>query len=300
MNPRIRYEHVFTNYIEHKTGTNEYVYEFPEHWLSFQGKKEIGLRDITVKPAARDLRMSNMYFKNSKCLVNIGFSVSLGQNEDMTVLNEKLKKDIKTKYIEYKDEIDNLRLSTPNTTIEFGINDYIIQYEHANNEFWIKVLKNDPNNVSYLHFEIADKYMSDDLKAVLGIDDIVFNKIARLQSVGNQNIDRTEFNTFMKEYPNVIVDFISNDVNETKIKGIGIKKVWNREQLFIASTLSTLAEDKFLTLSNIEHNPLKCYEIRGYNTTFSIFLYDSTHKNMVEIPNDQRDLLLVEMLISAI
>ena len=54
MNPQIIYEHVFTNYIEHKAGTNEYVYEFPEHWINYTGKKEIGLRSITVKSAARD------------------------------------------------------------------------------------------------------------------------------------------------------------------------------------------------------------------------------------------------------
>ena len=295
MNPQIIYEHVFTKYIEHKEGTNEYVYNFPEHCINYTAtKKEIGLRSITVKSAARDLRMSNMYFKNSNCLVNIGFSVSLGQNEDMTVLNEKLKKDIKTKYIEYKDEIDNIRLTTPNTTIDFGINDYTIQYEHSKNELWIKILKNDPNNISYIHFEVADTYMSTDLKGVLGIDDEVFNKIAKLQA---DEITKEAFNTFISQHPNVVVDFVSDE--ETKIKGIGFKNIWNREQLFITSTLSTLAEDKFLTLSNIEHNPLKWYELSGYKPTFSLFLYDSTQKNSVEIPNDQRDLILVEMLICA-
>ena len=296
VHPQINNEHVFTNYIDHKPGSNEYKYEFPEHWRSYMSKsqKKIGLCSITVKNAARDLRLRNIYFRNSNLLVNIGASISLSSNDDMSAENEKFKEAIKTKYIEYKDEIENIRLTEPNTTCELGINDYTYEYVHSNNEFQIKVLKNDPTDQCYLYFTDADLYMSDDLKSVLGIDDTLFKNIALLQK---GSISATEFNEYLNQHPNIEISHVENSVD--KIQNIVFKNVWNRETLFITSTLSTLSEEKFLTLSNVKHNPLKWYDINGYTTTFSIFMYDASRKNSVELPNDRLDLILVEMLIYA-
>jgi len=294
--PQINYEHVFTNYIDHKPGSNEYRYEFPEHWMSYNGKKRIGLRSITVKNAARDLRLRNIYFKNSKLLINIGASISLSSNDDMSAANEKFKEAIKNKYIEYKDEIENVRLSEPNTPCELGINDYTYEYVHSTNEFQIKVLKNDPADPCYLYFTDADSYMSDDLKSVLGIDDTLFKKIALMQK---KEIVLSEFDNYLSTLPNVnVVYSIDADIN-VKIQSISFKNVWNRETLFITSTLSTLSEEKFLTLSNVKHYPLKWYDINGFTTTFSIFTYEASRKNSVELPNDRLDLILVEMLMCA-
>ena len=296
MKPQIAYEHVFTNYIGHKQGTNEYVYAFPEHWNTYTGDKEINLRSITVKCAARDLKMQNIYYKNDLCYVNIGLSLSLASNDDMSAANEKFKDAIRTKYLEYKDEIENIRLEEPTTRNDFGINDYVIEYEHSTNTFWIKIIKNDSDHVTYLEFVEADYYMSDDFLNMLGVKNEMFKKIAQMQS---SSITREAFDAYMNDYSNVILKYTSNDANETQIKAIGFKNVWNRNTLFITSTLSTLAEDKFFTLSNVVHNPLKRYTINGYVTTFSIFIYDASRKNSVEIPNDKMDLVLIEMLMCA-
>ena len=163
-------------------------------------------------------------------------------------------------------------------------------------KFWIKVLKNDDDFPCYLHIEKAEEYFSDDLKSILNVNNDLFALISRLC---NNEITRSTFDEYINLYPNVIIRFNSNDPNETKITGIGFKNVWNRETLFIASTISTLAEDKFLTLSNVEHNPLKYYDITGYPSTFSLYLFDASKKNSVEIPNDRKDLMLVEMLVCA-
>ena len=295
--PQIFYEHVFSNYIEHKPNTNEYVYKYPEHWNTYKGKKEIGLRSVIVKNASRDLKLKNIYFRsNAPVNVNISFSISLSSNDDMSAANEKFKKAIKTKYIEYKDEMENIRLTEPTAKNNFGIDDYSIEYLHSTNEFWIKVLKNDEDFPCYLHIEKAEEYFSEDLKSILNVNNDLFALISRLC---NNEITRSTFDEYINLYPNVIIRFNSDDPNETKITGIGFKNVWNRETLFIASTISTLAEDKFLTLSNVEHNPLKYYDITGYPSTFSLYLFDASKKNSVEIPNDRKDLMLVEMLVCA-
>ena len=295
--PQIFYEHVFNNYIEHKPNTNEYVYKYPEHWNTYKGKKEIGLRSVIVKNASRDLKLKHLFFRsNVPVNVNIGFSISLSSNDDMSAANEKFKKAIKTKYIEYKDEMDNIRLTNPTAKNNFGIDDYCIEYLHATNEFWIKVLKNDSEFPCYLYVEKANEYMSEDLKSILNVEDELFAFISMLC---NNEITRSTFDEYIRAYPNVIIRFNSDNPDDTKITGIGFKKVWNRETLFISSSISTLAEDKFLTLSNVEHNPLKYYDITGYPSTFSLYLYDASKKNNVEIPNDRKDLMLVEMLVCA-
>lgn len=291
VNPQICYEHVFTNYIEHKAGSNEYKYAFPEHFNSFTGKKEIGLRSITVKCAARNLKLQNIYYKNDKVLVNIDTSISLSSSDDMSAANDKFKEAIKTRYIEYKDEIENARITSPSTLSELGINDYIFEYNFVDNEFWIKILN---KNESTLYFPVADSYMNSDFQSVLEVEDLLFVNIAKLQC---GDMTRSAFDSYNSAHPNVIIKFVSDAVNETKIKGIGFKNVWNRNALFITSTLSTLTEDKFFTLSNVTHNPLKFYDVNGYSQSFSIFIFDANKKKNVEIPNDQRDLLLVEMLI---
>ena len=292
--PQINYEHVFTNYIDHKPGSNEYKYEFPEHWRSYTGRKRIGLRSITVKNAARDLRLRNIYFKNSRLTVNIGASISLSSNDDMSAANEKFKEAVKTKYIEYKDEIENVRITEPETLCVLGINDYTYEYVHSTNEFRIKVLKNDPDDPCYLYFADADSYASDDLLNILGVGDVLFKNIALFQK---GSLTEAGFNEYLNQHPNVEVSYVKENI--VKIQSIVFKNVWNRETLFITSTLSTLSEEKFLTLSNVKHYPLKWYDINGYTMTFSIFTYDASRKNSVEIPNDRLDLILVEMLMYA-
>ena len=297
MEPHIVYEHVFCNPIDHRAHSNEYIYKFPEHFSNSRGRKEIGLRSVTIKNASRDLKLQHIFFKSDAPVnVNISFSVSLSSNDNMSDANNKFKKAIKTKYIEYKDEIENIRLSNPNTPNHFGINDYTIEYVHSSNEFWIKVLKQDSEHPCYINVSKADTYMSDDLKSILDIDDELFSKIALMQS---GELSRAQLNDYLATHTNVILRYNSNDANDTKLTGIGFTNVWNRDTIYITSTLSTLAEDKYLTLSNIEHSPLKYYDLTSYASTFSLYLYDADKKNNVELPRDNKDLMLIEMIVCA-
>ena len=82
-----------------QSNTNEYVYKYPEHWNTYKGKKEIGLRSVIVKNASRDLKLKNIYFRsNAPVNVNISFSISLSSNDDMSAANDKFKKAIKDKH----------------------------------------------------------------------------------------------------------------------------------------------------------------------------------------------------------
>lgn len=46
-----------------------------------------------------------------------------------------------------------------------------------------------------------------------------------------------------------------------------------------------------------EHKPLKYYDVKGFTQTFSIFLYDANKRNNVEIINDGKDVIIIELII---
>ncbi len=294
---QICYEHVFTNYIEHTNGTNEYKYNFPEHWLQFISKtNEIGLRSIKIQRSSRDIKLGNIYVKrDDELLLNVGTSISLSSNDDMTRYNDKLVNEIYTRYQVYKDEIDNARIDEPTVKSYLTLNDYTMEYLHSTNVFWIKVTKSDDE--TYLHVAAADSYSNDDFKNVMNIsDDSLFENIAALQ---NGTMERPTFDEFISSLGNVSIVFCTDSATETKIKAIGFSNVWNRDSIFISSSLSTLAEDKFMTISNVEYATLKWYEVNGYVSKFTIYLYDASRKNAVQLPTDGNDLILIEMLLIA-
>lgn len=301
--PKLCYEHVFTKYENHKPGSNEYVYNFPEQFNSFVGTKQVALRSITVSRSSRTLRLRNVYFKNSDVFVNLDTSVTLSSNDNMGIANDKFLAAARERYYEYRDEVYNARVTDPTEKIHFGINDYIYEYDYATNTFWLKILKgmgSATTGPSYFDFGFdnapADEYASADFQAVMGIDDQLFKNMALLNH-DKAKMNRDIFDAYLRKHPNVIVKFVNESVSETRIKAIGFKNVWNRDTLFVASTLSTGTEDKFMTLSNVRHQPPKYYEVSGYSQTFSLLLYDACKNNSVEFPNDGRDIIIVEMII---
>ena len=288
---QIYYEHTFTNVSHHDVGSNTYTFDYPKHWLEFPStQRGLAIRSITINAAARDIGFTNIYLRNTSNTLSLSIdtNISLSYGEDMGVFNERMKNAKMMLYREYKDELgDSKPLFMPR--------DYDIMYNFAKNEltFTVRYMKND---TMYLYFDDGEYYTTDDFKQIVGIpDDMLFINLHRLQST---EMTHEDFNTFMKTLPNVSVTFAEGD-NDIKVKAITFKNVWCRGSLLIASSLSTLSENKFLAISNTILTPPKYYDINGYKTSFTISLYDTAKMNPVELPSDARDLMIIECIAVA-
>ena len=78
---------------------------------------------------------------------------------------------------------------------------------------------------------------------------------------------------------------------------ITFHNVWNRDRLYIASSLVDMAENEYLGVSNYSYNPPKRYAKNNGDTKFNIDLYDMT-LNPVELPNDKQDTIIIEAILS--
>lgn len=282
---QICYEHAFMNCIDHKPGTNKYTYQYPDHWIQYPGRlHSVAVRSVTVKPAARDIGFQNIFLRSntegSDLQVGLNSNFVLSYGEDMNQFNERMKEEIKDLY-------DNYRIEINNANSEWRPTDFRIFYKYSKNELVFQV-----TNDTHYFFCIDDNadavYTSQDFKSLVGIqDDQVFINIARYQSTAE-----SEF----KAVPGVDVRFRGDT---TQVTAIIFKNVWNRSQLIVNSSFSSLAEQHFLALSNIINPVPKYFEINGFKTDFSVFLYDACLKNPVELPLDGKDLIIIELLLVA-
>ena len=295
---QIYYEHTITNY-EHQEGTNEYVFNFPDHWIQYQSKQHlVALRKVNILPATRDFYIHNLQLRinnNENFKIDLSMRLYLGSNEDMGILNDKLNKAIYNIYKEYSEEVSEARITTPGTPKYLGVRDYTIFYTQTNNALIFHILSTGIDNPFYFKFlSNQDEYTSDDFKFMVGIpNDDLFKNLGKYQS---NDITKETLNTFLKTLPNVEVKF---NGNSNMITDIIFKNVWNRNNLIIGSTLSSLSENRYLTMSNTQHNPPKVYEINGYNTKFSLFMYDPGSGDEREIPRDGKDIITIEIILIA-
>jgi hypothetical protein len=300
---QIYYEHTFTNY-EHTNGTNEYSFKYPDHWIQYPSQQHLAaLRSITIEPSAREITFNNIKLKrddlqnNSLLELNLNMSIPLAYGDDMNVLNSKIREQIDYKYTEYKNEVNEARVSTPNTPSYLGCNDYTFCYDQSSNCFVMKILtKAGISNPYYFYFQdFADQaeYTSSDFKAIVGIkDDSLFVAISKYQ---NAVMTKTELLSFVSHnFPTIKLGW-----NDALITEVIFTNVWNRSRLLVSSSLSTLSENRFLTLTNTYHNPPKLYDVKGYNGKFSIYLYNASSKAEIELPKDGADSIVIEMILIA-
>ena len=285
---QICYEHAFNTFHEHKEGTNEYIYKFPDHWTQYPGSLHaLSLRSVNVHPAARDIGFAYIYLKSneedSKLDLDLFTNFTLAYDEDMNKFNDRMKAEIRDLYDNYKYE----------SGTEWRPTDFGIFYKYSTNELVFKI--NDSNH--YFAFTNSDdeaSYTSTDLKNMIGIkSDALFVKIAKYQ---NLEITYEELTTYLKTVPQFEIKFRDSTKEVIEFK---FKNVWNRGTLTINSTLSTLAEYNFLALSNVLYPVPKYYELNGFTTEFSISLFDACLKIPVELPADNRDLVIIEMILVA-
>ena len=312
---QIYYEHTITNY-EHQEGTNEYVFNFPDHWIQYPSKQHlVALRSINILPATRDFFIKNIQLKRdgiNAFSVDLSMRLYLSCSEDMGVLNDKLNKAIYNIYKEYSEEVNEARISSPGTHKYLSVRDYTIFYTQTDNSLIFRILSTGIDNPFYFKFLVGEnddieaastrgflrgtqeEYTSDDFKYMVGIpNDDIFKNLAKYQ---NNAITKEDLNTFLRTLPNVEVRF---NGESKMITDIIFKNVWNRNNLIISSTLSSLSENRYLTMSNTRHNPPKVYEINGYNTRFSIFLFDPGNQEQRELPTDSKDIITIEIILIA-
>ena len=299
---QIYYEHTLTNY-DHSNGTNEYIFNYPDHWIQYPSKQHIvALRAVSITPAARDFFIHDIKLRRNGIdkeifEVDISSRIYLGCDEDMGKLNNKLSSCIYDAYREYKDEIQEARISSTETKSYLGCRDYTMFYVQSDNSFVFRILSTNIENPFYFFFNEATSYTSDDFKYMVGLkDDNLFKYLSMFQG---GHITKTELNQYLKTLPNVEIKFMTSNDSDTRITDMIFKNVWNRSNLIVGSTLSSLSENRYLTLSNISHNPPKMYDINGYNSKFAIYLHDPSSKQDIELPIDRKDIITVETILIA-
>lgn len=283
---KVYYEHCFTRSSLHRAGTNTYEFKFPDYWTNFNGQRALALRRLLIQPSARDISVSNMYLKKTGAGLNqnIGFNISLALGDDMNVFNDKLVQQIKLMTDEYSDEhTDNV----------FGTRDFEVKYNYSNGQLIFNILTVDTSDPYY--FSFSDGFeTSADLKAIIDLSsDDVFKVITKYM---NGTMTESEYNVAMLSYPTVSVMFYTGT---TLPQTIVFDNVWSRSSLFIASSLSTMAESQFLAMSNEKYSPPKYYDFKSSSNTFVIQLYDLNQESPIELPADGKDRIIIEMILVA-
>lgn len=283
----ICYEHAFTQASSQNIVTSTFTYQYPEHWLSYpSNSKAVALRSVNVTPAAMRLSLRGLYLRSEKLSLKLNIDVTLGANEDMSHLNDKLQHKLMSIYQQYKDEVSNARISDPSATINFMLDDISMYYDDSDSTF--NIVANDG-----FYIQLVEPTTSEDFNELMWVPSTFFTNIAKVQSL---EMTKDEFNEYLKSN-DIKASVEYYDSEDLKIKAIRFKNIWNRSQLIVTSTLSTLAEGKYFTLSNVHYDTPKVYTVNGYSKSFSISLYDSIMKQPVRLT--PKDLIVVEMILIA-
>ena len=134
---------------------------------------------------------------------------------------------------------------------------------------------------------------SNDFCELMNVPQQLFTNIALVQS---SVMRKEDFNSYL-ESANLNVAIEWYDDADLRMKAIRFTDVWNRSQLIVASSLSTLAEDKYFTLSNVQYDSPKYYTVNGYTKFFTISLYDVNMRRPVHLTS--KDLIVIEMILVA-
>ena len=296
---QIQYDHTFTTY-EHRPGTNLYSFQYPEHWLSSSSqRKSVKVRSVRVNAAARDINLNNLLLYKGTDSMNISFNFSLASGEDMSVLNSKLDNDMKNILEEYKIDIENDKIVFPATRYVFSGRDYAIRYNFTTGSLIFAIRT--PGMFFKFHFienaagENIAVEASDDFCSMLNLvdGDRLFNVIGSYQA---NHISWEHFLNYLDNTENnVYIGF----QNEREVNYIEFKNVWNRSNIIITSSLSSMCENKYLMLSNTVNRPPKTFEINGFNRGFELSLIDLDERREIELPADGKDKIVVEMILIA-
>ena len=146
----------------------------------------------------------------------------------------------------------------------------------------------DNNYFNYTSIESMTINMSKDLRVITGIE-------KEDDNTDNEN-DIVDFSSSSVYAPNVEV--LHTNANDY-IDAFCFNNVWDRENVHVSASFVDLGYHNFLGVSNEQFIPPKEYPISFTDQKFSIELFDST-ENPVEIPAlDNKDTLLIELILNS-
>lgn len=263
-------EYVYTKATKIKD--SRYIYEFPKHWFENPGKKAIEVRSVKFIPAGRTLILFNFSVVSGSEKFRPLINVSLSEGDSMSTFNEILKHDLL--YLHKNSTISPL--------------EYQISYNQSDNSFQFVTSSN--NNI-YFEFDNVDKYSSEDLRKILGIDDE-----STFKNFGKYCAKLMSKDELLKLTPsNVQLGFDSSG-HIIKIKFLN---VWNRGAVAVKSSLSNIGDESFLCIANDSLAPTKYFPVNGFNSSFDVTLYSITGGEMVNLPRDGRDIVIIELILIA-
>ena len=127
------------------------------------------------------------------------------------------------------------------------------------------------------YFDLDDSFtMSHDLQVITGKSDFVDSP----------------------DYPSNIITAIEHDKDD-HITVFCFNNVWDRQNVHIRASFVDLGYQNFLGVSNEQFIPPKEYPISFTDRTFWIQLYDSTEKPVEIPPLDNKDTLMIELILNS-
>ena len=286
MNSNIIAEHGFVNNYEHVEGTNRYIYKYPDSWKDyFYRKHVVSIRSIEVIPAARTFVINGLSIVlNTTKSYNISIDTTLNTHQSMNDFNKELKELTNERYQQIKETDVSTQLIR---------NSYAFKYDCKDKSFSIYIATTNPY---YFHFDNINNIASDDIRIMFNITDGFFEKLAKYLNSGEEN-DKEEL-LKCNDMKHITILWRDNE-NMQGPYVITFHNIWNRERLYITSSLVDMAENEYLGFSNTVFNPPKNCVINNSDSKFNIDLYDMA-LNPIELPNDKQDTIIIEAILSTV
>lgn len=129
---------------------------------------------------------------------------------------------------------------------------------------------------NYFDFEDSSATMSDDLKVITG---------------------KQDFSVIDDEHPDNSIKVLESANGHITV--FCFENVWDRENVHIRASFVDLGYQNFLGVSNEQFIPPKEYPISFTDSTFWIRLYDSTETPVEIPPLDNKDTLMIELILNS-
>ena len=100
------------------------------------------------------------------------------------------------------------------------------------------------------------------------------------------------------DYPSNIIEVLERD-NDQHITVFCFENVWDRQNVHIRASFVDLGYQNFLGVSNEQFIPPKEYPISFTDRTFWLQLYDSTESPVEIPPLDNKDTLMIELILNS-
>ena len=263
---------------EHVKGTNRYTFTFNDVWRNiYEEKLSVAIRSIKMFLRPRTIWLDGLLLADTSGESTQYYKISpvVSISGSMLEGNRLFYEDLKLHH-----EINS----------NIGLADYEIRYNPANNKLVFSILNK--TNRYFIFDNNEDSVIvspSYDLQIMTHQTDQTFWSDLALMSRGDSTARaKFESGTYAESF-----DYTLDESNH--LVEFLFKNVFNRENLFVHSSLVDLSFDNFLGITNEQFIPPKTYPITYTNKKFWIELYDSLNEP-VELPEDGADTIIIECI----